>query len=102
MLIDCNVVFFIDKEKVIYLKSEKWKVLIDIVNFILNLKFEMCDEFIVKWIEVKVRNIYFYWLFILLYRLFLLMIVEIFKEFYSYSIEIILWKRYLEYWKWMV
>lgn len=83
-------------------RKKKWKALTDIVNFTLNLKLEMCDEFTAKWIEAKARNIYFHWSLTLSYRLFLLMTVEIFKEFYSHSIEIILWKRHLEHWKWMV
>lgn len=81
MLTDCHVVFLIDKEKAIYLTQKKWKALTDIVNFTLNLKLEMCDEFTAKWIEAKARNIYFHWSLTLSYRLFLLMTVEIFKEF---------------------
>lgn len=59
----------------------------------------MCDGFTAKRIEAKARNIYFHWSLTLSYRLFLLMTVEIFKEFYSHIIEIILWKRHLEHWK---
>lgn len=55
-------------------------MLIDIVNFILNLKFELCDEFIVKWIDVKVRNInvFIFIGYLCFYIDFFLLIVEIF------------------------
>lgn len=88
MLTDCHVVFLIDKEKAIYLPQKKWKALTDIVNFTLNLKLELCDEFTAKWIEAKARNIYFYWsLTCTLSYSFFSWQLRFFKDFYSHSIE---------------
>lgn len=45
MLTDCHVVFLIDVEKAIYLRQKGLKALTEIVNFTLNLKLDLCNEF---------------------------------------------------------